>query len=381
MNPAATRAISESERMVRDGAQGFVAAHHSMQRVRQMRTTEAGYAREVWMALAEAGWLGLRAPESMGGAGMSMSEVAAVCQVFGEALLPEPYIACGLIPASLLAGCGNASLRQRLLPGVLAGRIVLTLAWQEAPFHFDADRCQLTLSGTGSSLWLRGSKHFVASAPGADGYIVSCMHAGQFALVHVPASAAGIGMHAHRQMDGSVCADLNFADVDISAGDILAEGEAARDLIRSVMDEATLAVCATLTAVADRALALTVDYMGKRVQFGKLIGSFQSLQHRAVDLAVRSTLAGASMRRALEEHASGSARAAADLSAAKALCSRAATLVTRSAIQLHGGIGYTDECDIGLYLKSALRLAGYMGTAQSHSDRYAALNSADGEGP
>ena len=374
-------AAGESERMVRDGAQGFVAAHHSMQRVRQMRSAESGYAREVWTALAEAGWLGLRVPESLGGAGMGMSEVAAVCQVFGEALLPEPYIACGLIPASLLAGCNNAALRERLLPGVLAGRIVLTLAWQEAPFHFDADRCQLALSGTGSSMRLRGSKHFVASAPGADGYIVSCVHAGRFALAHVPASAAGIGMHAHRQMDGSVCADLNFADVEISTDDILAEGEAARELMRAVMAEATLAVCAMLTAVADRALAIAVDYMGKRVQFGKLIGSFQALQHRAVDLAVRCTLAGASMRRALEEHAAGSARAAADMSAAKALCSRTATLVTRSAIQLHGGIGYTNECDIGLYLKSALRLAGYLGTAQAHCDRFMALNSAAAEGP
>jgi len=377
----ATAVIGESQRMVYEGALGFVAAHHSLQRVRQMRATETGYAREVWTALAEAGWLGLRVPESRGGAGLGVAEVAAVCQVFGEALLPEPYIACGLIPVSLLAGSANAPLRQRLLPEVMAGRMVLTLAWQEEPFHFDADRCAFTLSGSGSSLRLRGSKRFVASAAGADGYIVSCLHSGRFALVHVPALAAGIGLHAHRQMDGSVCADLSFADVEIATGDILAEGESARDLIGAVVDEATLAACATLNAVADRALAIALDYMGKRVQFGKLIGSFQALQHRAVDLAVRCTLARAAMRRALEEHAAGSTRAASDLSAAKAICSRTATLVTRSAIQLHGGIGYTDECDIGLYLKSALRFAAYLGTAQAHGARFMALKPDGGMQP
>ena len=374
MNVAAeaTSAARESERMVRDGALGFVEAHHSMKRVRQMRTTEPGYSREVWKALAEAGWLGLRVPEAHGGAGLGMTEVAALCDVFGEALLPEPYVACGLIPAALISGC-VAPLRERLLPAILDGSSILALAWQEAPFHFEADRCESALTGTGAGLRLNGTKRFVASAVGADGYVVTCVHAGQFALVHVPASAAGISVRADRQMDGSVCADITFHDVVVAAQDILAEGEHARGLIRTVMAEATLAVCASLTAVANRALRISVDYMGKRVQFGKLIGSFQALQHRAVDLAVRCTLAGAAMRRAIEEYEAGSERASSDLSAAKAICTRTGTLVTRMAIQLHGGIGYTDECDIGLFLKSALRLSSYLGTAHAHRDRFMAL--------
>ncbi len=378
MAAEASTVAGESGRMVRDGARGFVSAHHSMKRVRQVRTAEAGYSREVWTALAEAGWLGLRIPESLGGAGMGMAEVAALCDVFGEVLLPEPYIACGLIPCALLAGCANAPLRERLMHGVINGQQVLTVAWQEAPFHFHAGQCELTLSGEAESLRLHGGKRFVPAAVNADGYIVSVMHAGRFALVHVPASesASGITLHAHRLIDGSVCADLGFSDVKISASDILAEGEAARELIESAVGEATLAACAMLNAVADRALAIAVDYMGKRVQFGKHIGSFQALQHRAVDLAVRCALARAALNRALEEHAAGSTRAAADLSAAKAICSRTATLVTRSAIQLHGGIGYTDECDIGLYLKSALCHAAWLGGANAHGTRYMALRSA-----
>lgn len=374
MNAAAEAmsATRESERMVREGARGFVEAHHSMKRVRQMRAMESGYSREVWKALAEAGWLGLRVPEAHGGAGLGMPEVAALCDVFGEALLPEPYVACGLIPSLLLAG-GAAPLRDRLLPGVLDGSRVFTLAWQEAPFHFEADRCEAALTGSGDPLQLNGAKRFVASAVGADAYVVTCLRAGKLVLVHVPASATGIRLSAERQMDGSICADVTFRDVAVTAGDILAEGDAARDLVKTVVAEATLAVCALLTAVANRALRISVDYMGKRVQFGKLIGSFQALQHRAVDLAGRCALAGAAMRRAIEEHDAGSARAASDLSAAKAICSRTGTLVTRTAIQLHGGIGYTDECDIGLYLKSALRLAGYLGTAHAHRARFMAL--------
>ena len=366
-------AAREGDSLVRDAARGFVEAHHSRKRVREMRTTQTGYSREVWVALAEAGWLGLRVPESQGGAGLSVADVAVLCDVFAEALLPEPFIACGLIPPLLVAGSNATPLRARLLSEIMAGRSILTLAWQEAPFHFQADQCEAALTGMGGELRLNGTKRFVASAVGADGYLVTCVRGGQFALAFVPFSGAGISVRADRQIDGSICADVAFRDVALAADHILAEGEQAVALVNAVIFEATLAVCATLTAVANSALRISVDYMKKRVQFGKLIGSFQALQHRAVDLAVRCTLAGAAMRRALEEHAAGNARAAADLSAAKAICSRTATLVTRTAIQLHGGIGYTDEADIGLYLKSALRFAGYLGTAHAHRGRFMAL--------
>ncbi len=364
----------ENERMVRDGALGFVQAHHSMKRVRQMRTTESGYSREVWQALAGAGWLGLRVPEQQGGAGMGMAEVAVLCEVFGEALLPEPWIACGLWPVALVSGCSQAALRDRLLPNMLSGDIVLALAWQDAPFHLDPAQTSATLTGT--PLTLQARKRFVASGVGADGWLVTALREGVPALVHVPASAAGVSVRSERQMDGGVCADIDFNQVPVRAEDVLAEGDAAVQLLRAAQAEATLAACAVLNALANRALAITVDYLGKRVQFGKRIGSFQALQHRAVDLAVRCTLAGSVLRRAIESHAACSARAASDLSAAKALCSRTATLVTRSAIQLHGGIGYTDEYDIGLYVKSALRYAGWLGTAQVHAGRFMATKPA-----
>lgn len=366
-------AAREGESLIRDAARGFVAARHSMQRVRQMRTTETGYSRGVWAALAEAGWLGLRVPESQGGAGLGIAEAALLCEVFGEALLPEPFIACGLIPPLLVAGSPPSLLRDRLLPGVMSGSSILTLAWQEAPLHFEADRCKTVLSATAGELRLNGTKRFVASGVGSDGYLVTCLRGGQFALAHVPGGGAGLSVRGQRQLDGSVCADIDFRDVALTADGVLAEGEKAQALVSATVAEATLAVCATLTAVARRALTMSVDYMGKRVQFGKPIGSFQALQHRAVDLAVRCALAEAAMRRAVEELAAGSARAAADVSAAKAICSRTATLVTRTAIQLHGGIGYTDEADIGLYLKSALRFAAYLGIAQAHRARFMVL--------
>jgi alkylation response protein AidB-like acyl-CoA dehydrogenase len=360
----------ENERMVRDGALGFVSAHHSMKRVRQMRSTDTGYSRDTWKALADAGWLGLRVPESLGGGGMGLAEVATLCDVFGEALLPEPWITCGLWPAALVSGCGQAAARERLLPGLLSGDTVLALAWQDAPFHLDSAQTSATLAGTPMTLQAR--KRFVASGVGADGWLVTALQDGVPTLVYVPATAAGVSVRGERQMDGSICADFDFNQVPVRAEDVLAEGDAAVELLRAAQAEATLAVCAVLNAVANRALAITVDYLGKRVQFGKRIGSFQALQHRAVDLAVRCTLAGSVLRRAIESQAEGSARAASDLSAAKAICSRTATLVTRSAIQLHGGIGYTDEYDIGLYVKSALRHAGWLGTAQLHASRFMA---------
>lgn len=362
----------ETQRLVKEGARGFVAARHSLARVRQMRAVESGYEREVWRALAEAGWLGLRVPEALGGGAMSVRETVALCEVFGEVLLPEPFVACALVPSMLVAGSANATLRATLLPGIVGGSRVLTLAWQEKPFELEPGSCEATLVATSSGQKLCGTKRFVAAAVGADGYLVTCKRDGSLVLVHVPSSAAGITLTPHRLIDGSVAATLVFEDVALTAADVLAEGAGASALLGRTLDEATLAVSAMLLAQAAQALKTSIDYLKQRVQFGRAIGTFQALQHRAVDLAIQCTLAGAALRHAVNGYEVQPAAACPDISAAKALCSRAADTVARAAIQMHGGIGYTDAADIGLYLKSAVRLSAYLGAPQAHLRRFMA---------
>jgi alkylation response protein AidB-like acyl-CoA dehydrogenase len=187
-------------------------------------------------------------------------------------------------------------------------------------------------------------------------------------ILHVPTATSGVAVAPVRQVDGSVAADIEL-DVILPRDAVLASGAGAEAAMRRAVAEATVALSVTLTALSGRALAMTVDYLGKRVQFGKPIGSFQALQHRAVDLAIRVRLAEASCRDALRRcEEEGHEAAATAISAAKAIAANAALLVGREAIQLHGGMGYTDEADIGLYLKAALRLAPWLGGARQHRD-------------
>jgi alkylation response protein AidB-like acyl-CoA dehydrogenase len=362
--------LDDVRRMIRDSAEGLVAGLHSPRRLRALRESEAGWEREVWQAIAEAGWLALRVPEERGGAGLSLGHVATVCEVLGAALLPEPLIACGLMPTLLLAdAAADTALSDALLPGVLAGDTVLALAWQEQPHQVDAAITAARLTPDSEGWRLSGSKRFVPGAVGADGLLVTARRAdGALVVLHVPLAAEGVTVVPVRQVDGSVSADIAF-DVVLPRDAVLISGDDAEAAMRRAVAEATVALSVTLTALAGRALAMTVDYLGKRVQFGKPIGSFQALQHRAVDLAIRVRLAEASCRDALRRcEEEGHEAAATAISAAKAIAANAALLVGREAIQLHGGMGYTDEADIGLYLKAALRLAPWLGGARQHRD-------------
>lgn len=357
--------------LIRDSAEGLVAGLHSPRRLRALRRSAAGWERDAWHAIAEAGWLSLRVPEALGGAGLSLADVVTVCEVMGKALLPEPLIACGLMPSLLLADdAADAALARALLPAVMAGDAVLAVAWQEAAHAVDPLVVAAGLAAADDGWRLSGRKCFVPGAVGADALLVTArLPDGALGVVHVPIGTPGVVLVPLRRMDGSVVADIAFDAVAVPRAALLMAGPAAAAALRGMLAEATLALAATLTAIAGQALAITLDYLGKRVQFGKPIGSFQALQHRAVDLAIRCRLAEAACREALRRcETVGPEAAAAEISAAKAIATEAASLVTRSAIQLHGGIGYTDEADIGLYLKAVLSLAAWLGTARHHRD-------------
>ena len=207
-------------------------------------------------------------------------------------------------------------------------------------------------------------------AVGADGLIVHCAFEREVALVHVELSSIGVELRADRLVDGSIGADVMFKDVELPENAVLLCGALADKVMRTMLDEATLAASAMLLGIANRALGISVDYMTKRVQFGQAIGTYQALQHRAVDMGIRCALAGATLRRAIELHEAGDAGAQAAISAAKAFCSRTATTVARTGVQFHGGIGYTDAAEIGLFLKCALRFSGFLGTPQMHRRRF-----------
>ncbi len=334
----------ESLNLIRDSARG-IASQGDTRRIRALRFTEAGFDRGTWRDICAMGWPGLRVPEHDGGAGLSMRDYAALAEVLGEGLVPEP-----VIPVAMAASV----LRGAALESLLAGDRIIIPAWQEEANTLGVGRA--TIVGAR----VEGQKRFVPLASGADAFLVA--GSGGLALVE----ARGAGVHIERQpiQDGGHIATVTFTG---------ASGIAVPGTLDDALEEATLATAAMLLGIMQRAFALTLDYLRTREQFGRKIGAFQALQHRAADLAMQIALTRASVEAAAATLDAGAPHARAAVSRAKARASDAAMLVTRQAIQLHGGIGYTDEADIGLYLRRAMVLANSFGGAAPHRARFAAL--------
>ena len=341
---------SANLRMIRDSAAGIAPRSGDLRRIRALRFTDPGFDSGVWREMCAMGWTGLRVAEDLGGSGLGMSEFCALCEELGASLAPEP-----LIPVAMAA---------RLLPAahltqVLSGERVVIPAWQERANSYGV--------GGGSAELrdgrLHGRKMFVPMGSGADAFLVTAR--GGLALV--ARDAAGLTLDIERRQDGGNFGTLTFdgAPAEAIAGDAA-----------DALDEAALATAAYMLGVMERAFAMTLDYLRTRQQFGRLIGSFQALQHRAADLKIQLSLTRASVESAaatLDSNGGPALRRAA-VSRAKARAADAGMVVTRQCIQLHGGIGYTDEYDVGLFLRKAMVLSNLYGSAALHRARFAAVS-------
>jgi alkylation response protein AidB-like acyl-CoA dehydrogenase len=348
---------AENIRLIRDSAAAVAPPSGDRARVRALRFHEPGFDRGVWRAICAMGWIGLRVPAEAGGAGLGMQEYCALAEEFGAGLVPEP-----LIPGALAA----AVLQGDPLAALLTGARIVLPAWQEAPGALDPGD-QTTFDGAR----LNGRKLFVHMAAGAEAFLVV---AGD-RLALLARDAPGATLDIARTQDGGHFATLTLVDAPATS----LPGRFAA----GALDEAALATAAYLLGVMRQAFAMALEYLKTRRQFGRLIGSFQALQHRAADLKIQLELTRASVQAAaavLDDIAASAAQRQAAVSRAKARASEAALLLTRQSIQLHGGIGYTDEYDVGLFLRKAMVLANLYGSPALHRARWAALAPEDEDG-
>ena len=340
----------ESIRMIRDSAAAVAPPGGDLKRIRDLRFGDPGFDPAVLREMGELGWIGLRVPEAQGGAALGMGEMCALVEAVGAGLVPEP-----LVQAALSAGLLAAAGERTLLPRLLAGEALVLTAWQER-----ADTLEVPATPD-------GARRFLPMAGGAEAFLVPVREAGGVALYAQP--AAGADLVIERTQDGGTFGTLR---PDLSKASRIADDIGA--VLPGLLDDAALASAAYLLGGMERAFAMTLDYLKTRQQFGKIIGTFQSLQHRAADLAMQNALTRASVESAaavLDDGATGDARRAA-VSRAKARASEAAMLVTRQCIQLHGGIGYTDQYDVGLFLRKAMVVANQFGGAALHRRRFMA---------
>ena len=361
--------------MLRASVADFVARGTDIARVRRLRDSPQEYERPVWKEMAELGWLGVLVPEPHGGLGLGLADAAIIAEGLARALAPEPYTAAAVLSTEVVAGADNATLKSRLLQEMSSGVTIAALAWQEQAGG-DLAETKMQAAPFEGGYRLNGEKRFIAGAAGADGYIVAVRADAQaLALFWVERNVQGAALKLETLADGRHFGALTLTDVVVPRDHLLASEAVATNALERALDHARVIASAELYGVMSRALEMTIEYLRTRVQFGKPIGSFQALQHRATDLYIQQQLASAALDHviaALDEKPDARIRAAL-ASRAKARCSEAALTITRAVIQLHGAIGFTDEYDAGLYLKRAMVLAAWLGGPTWHRRRYVKL--------
>lgn len=358
--------VAEHTRMLTESVARFCAGHGGLAWSRRGRTLDRPARRALWRQVAEQGWLGVRVAEADGGLGLALADLAALHAQWGHAVGPAPLAPLCVLGVGAVAGSQASALRDRLLPGLLDGSVIAALAWQSAAGAMDASDVQIqarhTVDGAHA---LSGVARFVAGAGLADGVVVAAQAPSGLGLFWVPVASPGLALAPQASVDyGDMCS-LRLDDVAVTQAQCLAAGAHAVQLLHTLLHEARIAVAAELQGLSEAVFGRTLDYLRERRQFGRAIGANQALQHRAVDLYIQIQLGRGALQRAVRVAAQGGPEVlAAQALACKSRCSDVALTVTRQAIQLHGGIGYTEECDISLFVRRAQALAPWLGNAR-----------------
>jgi alkylation response protein AidB-like acyl-CoA dehydrogenase len=363
---------------IRDSARDFLQRRDQRQRKR----LAAGGERAYWQEIAAVGWLGLSVPETLGGLGLGWHAMAAVLEEAGRAQLPEPLVAAGVLSTALLARltpAGETAVRDRLLADVCSGERRVGLAWQETEGQLEAGESAgafgVTVTAREGAYVLNGEKRHVVPGADVDGWLVTADGEAGSALFYLPAGTPGVTVQRHERADGSPACHLTIESALVTHEALLAR-EGVLDAVDEALDYGRLMQSAELVGIARQVLADSVAYLNTRKQFGQTLSSFQALQHRLVDATLQVELASNSLLDALNAMAAAPDDAKARKAAAsrvKARAARAGIEASRLAIQLHGAIGYTDECDVSLYFRSALHHGAWLGNATAHRQRYGAL--------
>ena len=376
--------LSEDQQLLKDSAKAFVDQNAPVSVLRGLRDSKdaQGYDQNLWRQMLELGWAGMAIPEAYGGFEFGYGGLGVVLEESGRTLVSSPLIATVLLGASAINELGSDAQKSEFLPQVVSGELLLALAIDEKPHHRPC-RIETSAVKSGEGYVLNGCKTFVLDGHIANKLIVVARTAGAIddeaglSVFLVDAAAEGVSINRSWMVDSRNSAMLSLNNVKVGADALLgAEGGAYSSLTR-VLDIGRIGVAAEMLGSMQQAFEITLDYLKQREQFGVLIGSFQGLQHRAAEMYSEIELCKSAVRAALaalDDADKTDADIAEFASIAKAKLSEVATLVSNEVVQMHGGIGMTDEYDIGFYMKRARVAAAFLGDALFHRERYASLN-------
>lgn len=360
--------LTEEQLMLRDGAERLMREAYDFQTRCKLTSEPQGFSSAMWQQFADLGWLGLSLPEDVGGLDCSFGETAVLLEAFGGAMVMEPYLHSSVFCGRIIDRSGNEALRQALLPRLIEGKLLVALADSEqgSRFRLGCDDVS-TAKRSDQGYVLDCIKTLVPAGAAVDQLLVTARLDDSLAIFVVDAKAPGVKCHRYRLLDGSYAADIVMSDV-ATAHLLLAD---AMPVLEEAADRATMGAVAELLGVMEAVMKITSEYVKTRVQFGQPIGKFQALQHRMAEMFVevqesRSILFyGMSC---LDKDATQRRRAT---SAAKAVIGSAARFVCAQGIQLHGGIGMTDEYQVGHYYRKMTMLEKVFGDTDFHLNRFA----------
>ena len=362
---------TEDETMLDDMARGFLSEAAPVTHLRAMRDAGETFDPDLWAQMVEMGWAGVLIPEAAGGSGMGHAAAGILARAMGRTLASSPFIPTAVI-APVVFQAAHDSRHEETLRGIAEGKHVFALAVDEGPKH-DPENTKLVATRAGNVFRLSGLKTFVRNGNAADRFLVLAKVDDQLTLFDVPSDREGIQRTEMALVDSQDAARVQFLDVELRAEDIVGEIGGAMAVLRPALAAGQAALAAEMAGLASGIFDLTMGYLKERKQFGKVIGSFQALQHRAAKLWCEMEVTESAVIHAgrMLDESPEDATLAVSLASARAI--RTAALAVQEGVQLHGGIGMTDEYDAGFYMKRAQVGAEWLGDYGFHAARVAAL--------
>ena len=372
--------LNEDQVMLKDASAEFCRKRSPITEFRKLRDErgEDGFSRELWMEMVEMGWAGAIFPEDLGGFDFGYQGIGVILEETGRSLVASPLISTVVLSGSLVMLAGNDEQRNDIIPAIISGERLLSVAVDEGRTH-NPSQIACTAEKSDSGYTISGEKRFVLDGHVADQVIVAARTSGDsndesgITLFLVDANAAGITRTRMHMIDSRNTALINFDNVQVDESAVLGEVDGGFTPLSAALDRARICLAAEMLGSLMQVFEVTIDYLKTRVQFDVPIGSFQALQHRAAEVFGEVEMARSVVMEALTAIDENSDNLPILASLAKAKLNDIFFLVSNEGIQMHGGIGMTDECDVGFYLKRSRVASETLGSSRFHRDRYAAL--------
>ena len=371
--------LSEEQKMIQQSVERFVQENYDLTNRVKISSEDPGYSQEYWTAMAELGWLGLAFSEEEGGFGGNQIDTLVLMEQFGKGLVLEPFLANIVLGGGAIKRGGSPAIKESILPNLIEGNLQVTLAYAEEQSRFDIEDVATAAREDGGNFIINGKKSMVLNAESADKIVVVTRTSGSqvdedgISLFLVDATSKGIERENFPTVDGLRASEITFTDVEVPSANLIGEKDKGFSILQAVVNDAILALSAEAVGAMEVLYKDTVEYTQQREQFDHPLSDFQVLQHRMVDMFMEYEQCKSLLLRATMETVQDPILAQRTVHALKHLIGKSGIFVGESAVQLHGGMGVTEELRIGHFFKRLLVIDSQFGNSDFHLDKFTSL--------